>query len=284
VSLADHFLAEILDDLPLIRVRRAKIDEGWREFRKLESVTGGLEKEAGIDAKTKQFSTIFYRTERTFFPAFGLGLNPEYDRSWAEYHDKCRTVVRDGYFAVEDVELRKRLINAQYATEQFFRNLVNELHYKVYNDVTIATHDVPPVSTKWFQWIVFALMMGPILAYKYSGALLAISVGFPELVGIVVWAVDVITKHAEKSRVNSIQLRQALVDLEDSTLSACVLHNFPYFFSVSEVKSGIRETGYIDELKAAKYPFIAYPPRVRLEARPNGYRREQDGDCGSRPY
>jgi hypothetical protein len=273
MSYADHFLTEIFSDLPLVAARRAELDAGWEAFSKLDAVTDKLEREAGIDGKTRDTISVFYRTNRIFFPAFALGMSPEGDREWAEYHDRCRAHVRDTYFAVSNIELRKRLIRAQHESEKFFRDLVQKLHSSASNDVAASTRFSPTIAGRISWWVTLPLLSG--LAYHMH------FIGLFTL-GVVVWGsfvygLDSIQRHAEQLQTNSVQLRQALVDLEDSAMSASVLHFFPYFFSVSEVESGIRETGYIDRLKATGNQTGQYPPRFRLDALPNSYRRKPDG-------
>lgn len=286
MSISDHFLTEIFSDLPLIKARRLKLDEGWKRFIELDALTDKLEKEAGIDEKTKSAFTVFYRTDRTFFPALALGSSPKGDHSWAECHDKCRTLIRDTYFAVEDIELRKRLLSAQSATELYFRDLVLKLHFLAYNDVKAAAQiEATESKLRRFFWsLVFIPIAAVELANHFGGITWAAIVSWATVVLCAGLLVQIINEKAEVSRINSLQLRQALLDLEDSALSASVLRWFPYFFSTEEIERGCRNGNFFDGMKATEFvrPSEAteFPRRGYLKAWPNEYRRERDGGFG----
>ncbi len=194
-------------------------------LKRLQEACLALEEEAGISKAMER------AREGRFIPLGTMGEEASPDEYFADERDYFRRKVRDAYFSVQDVKLRKRLIAAQ-------RKIDSHVMRSFEADIAAANHAVSIATTKvhnerWIKAAGFAVGAVAIgyWAFDLVGAIAGAVGGFFLGQGVV-----------SEAKSNAIaEVKQATQELEIARKEQAQQSLCPECFSSSEEIAGERE-------------------------------------------
>lgn len=205
--------------------------ERSQELERLRNACRAIEEEAGLS------KTMERAREGRFFPLGAFGEKTLSQEYFADEYDHLRGKIRDAYFSVKDIELRKNLIAAQRIIESRLSQSLEAEFIAANREVSSATPKVQ--SQPWGQAALFgigAVALG-YWGYGIVGAIGGAIAGFFLGQGVI----------AEARNEATAKLAQASYQLEQRQKEKFEHSLMPEFFSHREEISGERDTGFDSE-------------------------------------
>lgn len=255
MSYADDCLNRILN-FPL---RQSRVE--WRrgqaaELKRMEAEREALEKEASVFPALEKLFCITYR-EVGPWSYRALGHSPDNDAKWLKYHKGCLRAVRDVYLGIRNTGQRKKLIALHTQIEDHIKKWAHGAASMAATHVEMSATRTSITATRALLTLA-AAVLSVLLLNVWLGTVGAIAGG---VIGAFL-AADLVVRELQARHVASIELRQALQELENDSMAVAVLKGFPDFFDHEETAEGIRAEWYEKHLAEREDWPNDYPPRA----------------------
>jgi len=170
-------------------------------------------------------------------------LNASSDEYFRDVDDYARRKVRDLYFGVQDLALRKKLIAKQRECERFHADVLAEMMQRAHQAVAKAQQRAN--SLPWLRAGLLAAIWVAIGAWLFQlyGALAGALVGFFSGQGVIARA------RTERAK----QLRSAQEELDEEVKGQREVELRPAWFNEDEQRTGERDEAFDGESVIANY-------------------------------